>query len=98
MQYRSYDCDQIALESANVERRVSELYTTLKKDAEGDEWQMGVGMILFWPTLFALEGGDSPAAGEYARLKGEYKALETVSVEKKCAIKYQDKIENIVKE
>ena len=28
---------------------------------------MGVGLILFWPTLFFREGGDGPEAAEYAR-------------------------------
>ena len=45
---------------------------------------MGVGLILFWPALFALEGGDGPDAEEYRRLKGEVDALQTVSVKKKC--------------
>lgn len=45
---------------------------------------MGVGLVLFWPTLFMLEGGDGPEAAEYARLKGEYEALRKVAIEKKC--------------
>ena len=47
LQYINYDCDQIALEQANVERRVNLLYNTLAAEAQGDAWQMGVGMILF---------------------------------------------------
>jgi len=50
---------------------------------------MGVGLILFWPTLFALEGGDGPDAGEYAQLKGEYEALRTNSVQKRCGLAMQ---------
>lgn len=45
---------------------------------------MAVGMLLFWPTLFFLEGGDGPQAAEYARLKGEVDALEKVAIAKKC--------------
>lgn len=88
MIYNNYTCDQINMERANVERRTNDLYQSLKKDADNDAWQMGVGLILFWPALFALEGSDSPAAADYRRLKGEYEALQTISVQKSCGIKY----------
>ena len=97
MQFSNYDCDQIALEQANVERRVAQLYNTLAAEAKGDRWQMGVGMVLFWPTLFALEGGDSPAAGEYALMKGQYQALQTASVQKKCGIAFANDLAETVK-
>ena len=89
LSYESYDCDQIAAESQRVERRVSELYGQLKKTADNDSAQMAVGLILFWPTLFFLEGGDGPEAAEYRRLKGEYEALQKVSVQKKCGLEFQ---------
>ena len=47
MAYQSYDCDQIALEQNRIERRTGELYQSLKKEANADKWQMGVGLILF---------------------------------------------------
>ena len=47
---------------------------------------MGVGLVLFWPTLFFLEGGDGPEASEYTQLKGEFEALRINSVQKKCEI------------
>ena len=97
LQFQNYDCDQIALEQANVERRVNQLYNTLAAEAKGDRWQMGVGMVLFWPTLFALEGGDSPAAGEYSLMKGQYQALQTTSVLKKCGIYFKDDLAETVK-
>ena len=50
---------------------------------------MGVGLILLWPVLFFLEGGDDPRATEYSRLKGERDAVEKVSVQKKCGIQFQ---------
>tara|TARA_B110000879_G_C11066450_1_gene468856 strand:+ start:789 stop:1124 length:336 start_codon:yes stop_codon:yes gene_type:complete len=50
---------------------------------------MGVGLILFWPTLFALEGGDGAGAAEYAQLKGEFNALRQNSVEKRCGLALQ---------
>ena len=47
----------------------------------------GAGIILFWPALFFL-GGTKEQEAEYARLKGEYEALDRVAVQKNC-IAYQ---------
>lgn len=97
-QYRGWDCDQIVDESAHIERRSIELYQSLKKDSDADKWQMGVGLILFWPALFALEGGDGPEASEYSRLKGEYEALRTVSVEKRCDYRHRNDLKEVIEE
>ena len=82
--YAEYDCKQLVDETTNINRRLSELYVSLKKKADNDAVQMGIGLILFWPTLFALEGGDGPEAVEYSRLKGEYEAIRQSSVIKEC--------------
>ena len=87
--YRNYDCDQIAMELDRINRRAGELYASLKNTADNDAMQMGVGLVLFWPTLFFLEGGDGVEAQEYARLKGERKAIETVAIQRKCAIEFK---------
>jgi hypothetical protein len=97
-QYRGWTCDQIVDESAYIERRSIELYQSLKKEADADKWQMGVGLILFWPALFALEGGDGPEAAEYSRLKGEYEALRRVSVEKRCDYRHRDDLKEVIEE
>ena len=83
-QYNDYTCKQVERERTRVSRRVGELHASLKETAETDNAQMAVGMILFWPVLFFLEGGDGPQAQEYARLKGEAEALEKVSITKSC--------------
>ena len=70
-QYQNYSCDQIGGEMTRVSRRAGELQASLKQKADGDAMQMGVGMLLFWPALFFLEGGDGAQAQEYSRLKGE---------------------------
>jgi hypothetical protein len=82
--YQDFDCEQISAESRRVSRRVSELFRNLDEIRSTDETQMAVGMILVWPALFFLEGGDGPQAAEYARLKGEIDALETVAIAKDC--------------
>ena len=86
LKYQKYDCDQLALELDYVGQRTNRLFKSLEDEADSDAWQMGVGMIIFWPALFALEGGDGPEATEYAQLKGEFEALRTMAVQKKCGI------------
>ena len=82
--YESYSCDQISRDLIRVEQSVSELHGRLDKTASDDEAQMAIGIILFWPVLFFLEGGDGPEAAEYGRLKGEKQALEKVAIQKNC--------------
>ncbi|MDO8863712.1 hypothetical protein Q6D67_18630 [Haliea sp. E1-2-M8] len=84
--YKNHDCDQIATEMQHVERRTNDLYQRLKSERKADNWQMGIGLVLFWPSLFFLEGGDGPEAAEYAQLQGDHEALRLNSVEKKCGI------------
>ena len=89
LHYQGFDCTQLELEAERVSRRALELFTNLKKTADADEAQMGLGLILFWPALLFLEGGDDMRAHEYARLKGERDTIERVSIQKKCAIEFQ---------
>ena len=87
LQYKDYTCDQIGMEMQRVSRKVAELRGTLDKDASNDAAQMGIGLILFWPALFFLEGGDGVNAAQYSQLKGEFEALEQVAIQKDCGIK-----------
>lgn len=89
VQYSSYDCAQVTAELDRVTTRANALNTELKNKADNDTAQMTVGMILFWPALFFLEGGDGPDAAEYARLKGEKEALEKTAISKNCALPSQ---------
>ncbi len=89
LKYAAYDCNQIGLELGYVGQRTNTLYSNLRQKRKTDNWQMGVGLILFWPTLFALEGGDGADAAEYAQLKGEFEALRQNSVEKRCNLALQ---------
>ena len=84
MQYQSYDCDQIGGEMIRIQSRVNALTGRLDEAATNDKVIMGVGLILFWPALFAL-GGTKQQEAEYARLKGEYDALQQSAIQKKCS-------------
>ena len=86
VQYSGYDCAQVIADLDRVTKRANELNAELTKKADNDTAQMTVGMILFWPALFFLEGGDGPEAAEYARLKGEKEALEKTAISKQCEL------------
>ena len=83
MQYQSYDCDQIAAEGSRLNQRVMALQGQVDKAASNDKALTGVGVILFFPVLFAL-GGNQQQEAEYGRLKGESEALQQSAVIKKC--------------
>ena len=88
--YQAYDCQQLAAEGDRIQRKVNTLYDQLKKKADADSWQMGIGLVLFWPALFFLEGGDGPEATEYRQLKGEYEAIRKTSIQRKCGLEFID--------
>jgi hypothetical protein len=85
LQYQAYDCDQLGAESARLAGRVQQLGGRLDEAATHDKQIAGVGMILFWPALFAL-GGTKQQEAEYGRLKGEAEAVQQAAVAKKCAM------------
>jgi uncharacterized protein YceK len=84
MQYQSYDCDQISAEGSRLSQRVISLQGQVDKAASNDKALTGVGVILFFPVLFAL-GGNQQQEAEYGRLKGEAEALQQAAVLKKCS-------------
>ena len=87
--YENYNCKQIGGELERVSRRVGELATQMDKRASKDTTKMTIGLILFWPTLFFVDG-NGPEAAEYGRLKGEHEALEKVSNQKECGFEFKE--------
>jgi hypothetical protein len=84
LQYQNYDCAQIGLESQRIQARVVETGGRLDQASSNDKAIMGVGLVLFWPALFAL-GGTKNQEAEFGRLKGEYDAVQKVAIDKKCS-------------
>ena len=83
VQYSNYDCEQLRSELIRINSRVNQMTGRLDTAASNDAAIMGVGMILFWPALFAL-GGTKQQESELSRLKGEYEALQSAANGKKC--------------
>lgn len=83
MQYQAYDCDQLGSEIQRIQARVVQLGGRLDEAASNDKAIAGVGIVLFWPALFAL-GGTKQQEADYARLRGEYEATHQAAILKKC--------------
>ena len=85
LQYADYSCDQIKSEMLRVSSKVKSLTGELDENKENDQMITGAGLIIFWPALFFI-GGTKEQEAEYARLKGEYEALDRVAVQKNCIV------------
>ncbi|MFC3077772.1 hypothetical protein ACFODL_06695 [Phenylobacterium terrae] len=85
IQYSNYDCDQIRMEMVRISNKVAEVSGQQKRQASNDAVAMGVGLVLFWPALFFLAGGNDRKE-ELANLKGQYDALTSAAIEKKCPV------------
>jgi len=82
--YSDYTCDKLLVEEDRLSHKITALHASLDKTANNDAIQMGIGLILFWPALLFLEGGDGAQAVEYARLKGESEAIYDAQRNKNC--------------
>jgi hypothetical protein len=89
LQYQGYTCQQISAEAARVSSRAAEVAGVQDTKRTNDQIATGVAVVVFWPAAFFV-GGDGQAAAELGRLKGEYEALEKISIEKKCNMQFRN--------
>ncbi len=87
--YQNHTCDQIAREAQRISTRTGELHDYVNMLADVDAVQLGVGLVLFWPTLLFIEAGDGPKAAEYARIKGQAEAIERAAIAKECDLEFR---------
>jgi hypothetical protein len=85
--YQGYSCAQVASESARIDARTTALARQLDDAARHDRDIVAVGALLFLPALFAL-GGTKEQEAEYARLRGEREALQSIALAKDCVAIY----------
>jgi hypothetical protein len=88
IQYQSLSCSQIGAEAQRVSRRVAEVSGVQDEKASGDAVATGVALVIFWPAAFFIKG-DGATAAELGRLKGEFEALERMSIQKGCGLRFQ---------
>ena len=83
LEYREYSCAQLSAEVARTNTRAAEVAGVQDEAASDDAALMGIGIVLFWPSLFFLEG-DTGREAELARLRGAISAIETEAIRKDC--------------
>lgn len=88
LQYQAYDCEQLGAEAGRLQGRITQSGGRLDEAASNDKGITAVGAILFWPSLFFI-GGTKQQEAEYARLKGEYDAVQQAAIIKKCSLAVQ---------
>jgi hypothetical protein len=85
--YQSLSCVQLQQEAARVSQAAAVATGAQTSQASKDATMMGVGLVLFWPSLLFI-GGDKGNASEVARLKGEMQAIEQANIQKNCGIQF----------
>jgi hypothetical protein len=88
MLYQSYNCQQLAAEAQRVSAAAAVAAGTQDSQVTKDAVATTVGVIIFWPALFMIQG-DKQTAAQLATLKGELDAIQQVSIQKQCGIQFQ---------
>ena len=97
LKYQNHDCQQVGWEQANIERRTNELYHRLKSRNNSDKWMMGIGLVVAWPALLFMKGNNGAENTEYAQLRGDYEALRTVAVQRRCELAFAKDLSTTVR-
>ena len=85
--YQDYDCERIAQEEQRIRRKLKEVASAVDKDAQKSQSAQAIGWVLFWPAFF-FAGQDKAIIAELGKLKGEYEAVEDVSIQKSCDVQF----------
>jgi len=88
--YQHFHCRQLAEEAGRISQRAAELSGVQDRKRTGDIVATTAAIIVFWPAAF-LVGGDDAQTAELARLKGEFEAIQRVSSEKGCNIRFESR-------
>ena len=83
IKYERYSCNQLGDEISRINQRVLTISGQQDRTANKDMIVGTVGAVVFWPALLLLATGDDQKE-EIARLKGEYNAVRSVAIKKKC--------------
>lgn len=83
--YADRTCKSLARELDEVQDALRAQSAKLNDKATQDAVVTGVGVILFWPVLFAL-GNNAGLEGDVARLKGEEQAIRKQMRDADCEV------------
>ena len=83
LQYNGLDCDQLIQEEQRLRVRATQLGGTIDKTATNNNLAVG-GAVFTGGLSLLFIGGNKEKEAEYARLKGEYSAVEQMQIQKRC--------------
>ncbi|HET9338848.1 MAG TPA: hypothetical protein VFQ55_07610 [Casimicrobiaceae bacterium] len=83
--YADRTCRSLARELDEVQDALRTQSAKLNDKATQDAVVTGIGVILFWPVLFAL-GNNAGLEGDVARLKGEEQAIRKQMRDADCEV------------
>jgi hypothetical protein len=86
--YSNYSCEQLAAEGQSVSSRAATAAGVQDKNRSSDTVATTVGVVLFWPSLFFIDGDDQKTA-ELANLRGQMEAIEQASIQRNCGIQFK---------
>lgn len=84
--FNAYSCEEIKDDATRITIETNRLHSILSEKASTDAVQMTAGLIVLWPALLFLEGGDGVEANEYSYLKGQSIALQAKADEMGCKL------------
>lgn len=90
--YASYSCHALTAERTAIEGHVQELTAHQRSKANTDTAVMTVGLVLFWPALFALSAGRDYEA-DLSVAKGKHDAVLEAGQAKGCFTPYSGQTE-----
>lgn len=85
LQYASYDCEQLGMESQRIQVRASQLGARIDQSASNGNAATAVAVVIFWPAAFFTGSGNKEQQADFARLKGEKEAVDQAVIQKKCS-------------
>ncbi|MCA8933503.1 MAG: hypothetical protein KDA49_13590 [Rhodospirillaceae bacterium] len=81
--YRDWSCEELREEQHRIGSHAAQV-ADLQDDAAGADVALtAIGIVVFWPALFALAATDDHEH-ELARLRGEYEAIGTAMTSGHC--------------
>ncbi|MGR3564095.1 MAG: hypothetical protein ACU0FH_14920 [Heliomarina sp.] len=83
--YRDKSCSNLMIERNTIINNVNRLTEQQQKAADTDAAAMGIGMVLFWPALFALGTTDDKSEA-LATAKGNYDAITAQMHSRRCKV------------
>ena len=89
LQYSNYSCQQLGEEAQRISARVAQTSGVQDQKRSNDTVATAAAIIIFWPAAFLVNGNDQNTA-ELARLKGEFEAVEKVSIQKNCNFQFRN--------